>query len=121
MLRRIIDSPWFYFGLAGLLAVVALLSQLEIHLPSRPFGEPEEIAQLGERDDVNVLFILIDTLRADRLGSYGYHRNTSPTLDALAAGGIRFDRNVAQSSWTKASMASMWTGRVSGLNRFLRS
>jgi arylsulfatase A-like enzyme len=121
LLRRIIDSPWFYYSLAGLLAVVALLSQLEIHLPSRPFGEPEEIAQLRERDDVNVLFILIDTLRADRVGSYGYARPTTPTLDALAQYGVRFDRVEAQSTWTKASMASLWTGLYpmrTGVTRF---
>ena len=121
MLRRIIDSPWFYFGLAGILLVVAVLSQLEIHLPSRSFGEPGEIAQLRERDDVNVLFILIDTLRADRVGCYGYDRPTTPTLDALARYGVRFDRVEAQSSWTKASMASLWTGLYpmrTGVTRF---
>jgi hypothetical protein len=121
LLRRIIDSPWLYFSLAGLLAVVAVLSQLEIHLPSRPFGEPEEIAELRERDEVNVLFVLIDTLRADRVGGYGYARPTTPTLDTLARYGVRFDRVEAQSSWTKASMASLWTGLYpmrTGVTRF---
>jgi arylsulfatase A-like enzyme len=121
LLRRIIDSPWFYFGLAGLLAVAALLSQLEIHLPSRPSGGLEEIGRLRERDDVNVLFVLIDTLRSDRVGSYGYARPTTPTLDILAQYGVRFDRVEAQSTWTKASMASLWTGLYpmrTGVTRF---
>jgi arylsulfatase A-like enzyme len=107
--------------LAGLLAVVAVLSQLEIHLPTRPFDEPEAIAQLRERDDVNVVFILIDTLRADRVGSYGYARPTTPTLDTLAQYGVRFDRVEAQSTWTKCSMASLWTGLYpmrTGVTRF---
>jgi arylsulfatase A-like enzyme len=69
-----------------------------------------DIRSLAGRDDINVLFILIDTLRSDRLGSYGYHRDTSPTLDRLASQGIRFDRHFSQSSWTKCSMASLWTG-----------
>ena len=57
-----------------------------------------------------ILFLLIDTLRASRMGSYGYERDTSPVLDQLAAEGARFDRHLAQSSWTKCSMASLWTG-----------
>ncbi|MCP5064976.1 MAG: sulfatase [bacterium] len=119
--RRIIDSPWFYYGLAGLLVVAAIATQLEIHFPSRPMGTSEEIAKLRERDDVNVIFILIDTLRSDRLSSYGYDRPTSPMLDALADSGIRFDRVEAQSTWTKASMASLWTGLYpmrTGVTRF---
>ena len=76
----------------------------------RPVGGVEDIAALADRPDLNVLFILIDTLRADRLGAYGYERDTSPHLDRLAESGVRFSRQLAQASWTKASMASMWTG-----------
>src|SRR5690606_40110701 len=68
-----------------------------------------------------VIFILIDTLRADHLGSYGYERDTSPLLDELARFGVRFARVHAQSSWTKASMASLWLARnpqSTGVTRF---
>ncbi len=41
---------------------------------------------------MRVLFIDIDTLRPDHLGCYGYHRRTSPAIDAIAAEGLRFDR-----------------------------
>ena len=75
-----------------------------------PLGGAEEIEALAARDDVNVLFILVDTLRADRMSAYGYERETTPTLERLGRFGLRFDRHLAQSSWTKASMASMWTG-----------
>lgn len=75
----------------------------------RPIGTVDDIVLMGERDDVNLLFILIDTLRAHRIGSYGYDRDTSPTIDYLAETGVRFSRHLAQSSWTKASMASLWT------------
>ncbi len=59
----------------------------------------------------DVLLLVIDTLRADRLGSYGYAQPTSPRLDALAGAGVRFDNAVAPSTWTKPSMASLFTGR----------
>ncbi len=47
-----------------------------------------------------MLFILVDTLRAERLGSYGYERDSSPVLDRLAHSGVRFERHLTQSSWT---------------------
>jgi arylsulfatase A-like enzyme len=109
MLRRLLDSPWLYFSLAALLAAVAVLSQVEIRLPSRPAGGAAELAALPGRDDTSILFILIDTLRADHLGAYGYQRPTSPSIDRLAESGLRFDHVEAQSSWTKCSMASLWT------------
>ncbi len=87
-----------------------LYSQVEVRTDPRPSGERDDIAKLSERDDLNVVFILIDTLRADRLGHAGYERDTSPGLDYMAETGIRFANHWAQSSWTKASMASMWTG-----------
>jgi arylsulfatase A-like enzyme len=59
----------------------------------------------------NVVLISIDSLRADHLGSYGYHRPTSPTLDRLAAEGARFAAAYATSSWTLPSHATMLTGR----------
>jgi arylsulfatase A-like enzyme len=76
----------------------------------RPVGDISDLEGISNRSDLNVLFVLIDTLRADRLGAYGYERATSPFLDELSSSGIRFARNLAQSSWTKASMASLWTG-----------
>ena len=51
----------------------------------------------------------IDTLRAERLSSYGYPRATSPTIDFVASQGVRFAHHLSQSSWTKCSMASLWT------------
>ncbi len=77
---------------------------------TRPVGTLEDVAGLASRDDLNVVFVLIDTLRADRMGSYGYERDTTPVLDYFAAKGLRFGAHRAQSSWTKTSMASLWTG-----------
>lgn len=58
----------------------------------------------------NVIVYLVDTLRADHLGTYGYALPTSPALDAMAAEGMVFDRMYAQSGWTRTSVASVMTG-----------
>jgi choline-sulfatase len=109
LLRRLLDSPRFYYSLAALLAVIAIASQFRLIFPSRPKGSVDEIAKLPKRGDLNVVFILIDTLRADRLSAYGYKRETSPMMDQLAASGIVFANDQSQSTWTKCSMASLWT------------
>ena len=56
------------------------------------------------------MVVLIDTLRADHLGAYGYDRPTSPNFDALARDSVVFDRTTAQAAWTKPSVASLMTG-----------
>lgn len=103
-------SRWAWIA-AGVLGLVLLLAPfVEITTgDQRPKGGAADLYGLRFRDDVNVLFILVDTLRADRLGAYGYERETSPTLDYMASTGVRFARHLAQSSWTKCSMASLWT------------
>lgn len=58
----------------------------------------------------NVIIISIDTLRADRLGCYGYERPTSPALDGFADSGLLFENAVAQSPWTLPSHTTMLTG-----------
>jgi arylsulfatase A-like enzyme len=58
----------------------------------------------------NVIFYLVDTLRVDRLGCYGYEKPITPSIDAFAEGAVVFDRAVGQSSWTRASVASLFTG-----------
>ncbi|HEX9945783.1 MAG TPA: sulfatase [Thermoanaerobaculia bacterium] len=59
----------------------------------------------------NVIFLLVDTLRADRLGTYGYGRRTSPNLDAFAREAVRFEDARSQSSCTFPSVNSMLTSR----------
>jgi arylsulfatase A-like enzyme len=65
---------------------------------------------LPPENSSNVLLITLDTVAAGHLGLYGYTRATSPTIDELAAHGVRFDRARATSSWTLPSHAGMFTG-----------
>jgi len=58
----------------------------------------------------NVVLISIDTLRPDHLGAYGYARATSPSIDALAAGGVLFENALSPSSWTLPAHASLLSG-----------
>ena len=60
----------------------------------------------------DVVLIVVDTLRADHLGLYGYARPTSPRLDALAAGGGVFESAMAAAPWTLPSVMSIATARV---------
>lgn len=57
----------------------------------------------------NILLVSIDSLRADHLHCYGYPRSTSPTIDGLAADGVRFNTVVAPTSWTLPSQATLLT------------
>src|SRR4030067_429440 len=57
----------------------------------------------------NVVLVVIDCLRADRLPFYGYPKETAPFLSKLAAGGVELDRPYAASSWTAPATASIFT------------
>jgi glucan phosphoethanolaminetransferase (alkaline phosphatase superfamily) len=81
-----------------------------------PAGRP--VPQAGKSSPggplPNVLFLVVDTLRADHLSGYGYERPTSKTVDALIQDSILFERCIAQSSWTRPSTASIMTGLYPG-------
>ena len=100
----------YRLSLPWLAAVAALLV---IGLPTfQRLHERREISHLpapppGAR---NVLVIVVDTLRADHLSTYGYARPTSPNLTRIAAQGVLFENAMAPSSWTLPSHASMLTG-----------
>jgi len=66
----------------------------------------------GRRKYPNIIVYLIDTLRADHLGCYGYHKPTSPHIDAFAQDATLFTAATAQSSWTRSAVASIFTGLI---------
>ncbi len=67
-------------------------------------------APTDEEAPLNLVLISIDTLRADRLGCYGYERDTSPALDRFARDAVVFRDVVAPSPWTIPSHVSLLTG-----------
>ncbi|MBD3370355.1 sulfatase-like hydrolase/transferase [Candidatus Fermentibacteria bacterium] len=71
----------------------------------------------GREERPNILLVLIDTIRADHVGCYGYHRATTPNLDSLAEAGTRFSRVMSGSPWTLPSMTSIFTGMTERTHR----
>jgi arylsulfatase A-like enzyme len=57
----------------------------------------------------HILLVTVDTLRADRLGSYGYGRDTSPNIDRLLAGGVRFEQARTVEPLTAPGLSSLLT------------
>ena len=63
-----------------------------------------------KHNGTNVLLIVMDTVRSDRLSCYGNSRAVTPMVDALANYGYRFENFFSNSSWTLPSHASLFTG-----------
>ena len=60
----------------------------------------------------NVLFVLLDTWRADHTGFLGYERPVSPILDRLVEEGVVFEHAMSSTGWTKPAVASLFTGLI---------
>ena len=67
-------------------------------------------ASRADPSRANLLVVVMDTVRADRLGSYGYPKPTSPEIDAFSRQAIRWSDFYSTSSWTLPSHASLFTG-----------
>jgi len=86
------------------IGLLALLPGCEKPTPAR-----ELRAAMAEIERPNVVLIVVDMLRADRTTPYGCEIDTTPELQRWAERGVLFERARAQSSWTKVSMASLFT------------
>ena len=62
----------------------------------------------------NLILIVVDTLRADHLGCYGYPHDISPGIDALAAESVVYERAYSQAPWTVPSLVSLLSSRLPG-------
>ncbi|MAE69875.1 MAG: hypothetical protein CME06_05340 [Gemmatimonadetes bacterium] len=103
ILSRMAGRGWGL--LASALSIVALSALAVVQI-----GRPSREAEASSPSAPNLILISIDTLRADHLGCYGYERPTSPNIDRLARGGVRFER--AYTTWPTSAPghASMLTG-----------
>jgi arylsulfatase A-like enzyme len=79
--------------------------------PGDPLVSPFTPVQASAGERPNVLLVSLDSLRADHVHCYGYERETSPTMDRLAAEGIRFANAISTSSWTLPTHLTMFTSR----------
>jgi uncharacterized sulfatase len=69
----------------------------------------------------NIIFLVLDTHRADRMSIYGYGKDTTPSLGEFAAGATVFDRAIAPAAWTVPSHASMFTGLYPTVHQTIQS
>jgi arylsulfatase len=64
----------------------------------------------------HIVLFYVDSLRSDHVGAYGYERNTSPRIDALAREGTLFERALSSSNWTLPATAALLTGLSDSLH-----
>jgi len=93
-----------YFEIIFALVLLLLASWILINRP-------------GKGDRPNIVLIIVDTLRADRLGCYGYDADTSPVIDKLSLDGVLCENVFAQRSITWASVTSIMTSQYPAVHR----
>ncbi len=105
---------WPWLAGAGLL-VLAVASAFVLR-PGPPKTDADARSRIvGRRPapaDLNVVVVTLDTLRADRLGCYGFRGVETPTIDALASDGVLFEQATATVPLTLPSHASIFTGLI---------
>jgi arylsulfatase len=113
LLERAASTHLAQLGLGLLIALPVLLTGCDRRPAAMadPGGQPPR---------PNIIFILVDTLRADRLGCYGHSGELSPMMDALAREGVLFEQAIATSPWTLPSVASYFCGYYPTVHKVTR-
>lgn len=112
-----LDSSKTYY-----IAIYAIINDVEngdsVSVSSQPLATTDSGGQDTTANSsgssnrkTNIIFIVIDTTRADHLSTYGYLRNTSPYLSSFAASSYNFVNAISPSSWTLPSFASILTAK----------
>lgn len=111
----------FLRGVGKGAASLSVLGRAGVFFVSRRLSDqtgPDFLDDLSEHTGgaPNILWIVLDALRAESLSCYGYDRETSPFLDSLAARGVLFENHYAQGTWTFPSVPSYMAGRYFPVN-----
>jgi arylsulfatase A-like enzyme len=101
-----LSSPLVVLG-SLVIALVACRAGMALVPTAKP--APRQVATGAAPKGPNVILILVDTLRADHLSCYGAKTNRTPVIDGLAADGTRFARAYSQASWTRPSVATIFS------------
>jgi arylsulfatase A-like enzyme len=94
-------------------ALVVVAALLAVGCPGRREAEERGAGRpAASGTGTSVLLVTIDTLRADHMGLYGYHRETTPHIDALGARGVVFEEAYTYWPKTRGSFVGIMTGRL---------
>ena len=114
LVRSVRDDPVRTTAAAVASTLIACLAVIGPGIADAGFPGSAGTSQSSRRalvKNYNVILISIDSLRADHTSAYGYRRDTTPTLQSLAAAGVRFENTSSTTSWTLPAHMSMLTGR----------
>ncbi|MDP3937340.1 MAG: sulfatase [Deltaproteobacteria bacterium] len=103
-------------GAVAVIIIGAVCAQL-VASPAAAPAPPEGGIPPALAGRPDVILIMVDTLRADRLPAYGYKGASTPAIDRLASDGVVFEKGSAQASWTKPSTATLLTGLYPSTHR----
>ncbi len=105
-----------WLGLAAVALLAAGAGALLVQRALPPKTDAEARRRLAARrpapTDLNVVVVTLDTLRADRLGCYGFRGVATPNIDAVAAEGVLFEQATATVPLTLPSHTSIFTGLI---------
>lgn len=101
-------------AIVALLAPIVLLAIPVLNYQAGGGYDMKEIVKKREapKDAPDVVFLVMDTVRAHNVSAYGYERNTTPIFDAFAKEGTLFENAMSPGTWSLASHASMFTGML---------
>ncbi len=113
MIRERLDSmDWLVRRTLPILLVLCIALGLGVRLKKELGARRAEAAlPAATAGAPNVILIVLDTVRAQNLGLYGYQRATTPRLEEFARTGVVFERAFSTAPWTLPSHASFFTGR----------